>query len=198
MITVEEARARGITLPSDEDAAQALVDEQEAWLARRIGPLDEEFVETFYVGVRQARGRLALRRFTDAVVVEDNGAAVDPDRIALLDRGASVGLVYPYAPWWTGPYVTVTYTPNDELEVRRVLYQLLALEQTPDTAGLQSETLGDYSYSRGAATADPVSQRAALVASLLPKRDPALTIIASSSRYLAESDPVINRAEPWP
>lgn len=200
MITVEEARARGIDLPADEDAAQALVDEQEAWLARRIGPLDEEITETFYVGAYRASDvKLGLRRYTDAVVVTDGGVLVADERIALLDNGSSIGHVYQAtatALGWTGPYVTVAYTPTDELEVRRALYGLLSLETEPIGSELESETIGQYAYKLGGRSSSPVSTRAALVSELLPKRDQALSVIVAVSRRLAGYDPVINAPEP--
>jgi hypothetical protein len=199
VITVEEARARGIALPADEDAAQAIVDEQEAWLARRIGPLDEEITETFYVGVVRTSTKLGLRRYTDAVVVTDGGVLVDEDELALLDNGSSVGHVYgtslPLLAW-RGPYVSVVYTPTDELEVRRALYGLLSLETDPLGSELESETLGDYSYTRGGRAVTPAATRAALVSEILPKRDQALSVLVAVSRRLGPWDPVINAPEP--
>lgn len=198
MITVEEARSRGIALPADDDAAQAIVDEQEAWLARRIGPLDEEITETFYVGLSRTDCKLALRRYTDAVVVTDNGVLVDAERVILLDNGSAVGLRVPSTGPYVGPYITVVYTPSDELEVRRALYGLLSLETAPIGGELESETLGDYSYTRGGRSSSPTATRAALVSEVLPKRDQGETIIVASSRRLVDEDPIINRAEPWP
>lgn len=193
MITVGEVRARGVTLPEDADAAQAIVDEQEAWLARKIGPLDGERTETFYVGVSRTWGKLALTRYTDAVAVVDGTSTIDPTALAMVDRGSAVTRVYP-AQWWTGPYVSVTYTPNDEEEVRRVLYELVSLAAQP-VGALESETIGSYSYSRGGGAVATPASRAALASSLLPTRDQALTLKAVSRRVMPY-DPVINRAEP--
>lgn len=193
MLTIAEVRARGVELPSDVDAAQAVIDEQEAWLERKIGPLDGERTETFYVGLGGTWGKLALSRYTDEVAVVDGGSVVDPAILALVDRGSAITRIYP-ATWWTGPYVTVTYTPNDEDEVRRALYGLVSLEAQPAGA-LESETIGAYAYSRGAATVAKPATRAALASAILPTRDPALTLKAVSRRLVYE-DPVINRAEP--
>jgi len=76
MITLVEARDRGIELPADDVVAQDIIDEQEAWLARRIGPLEGPRTETFYVGVAATYGKLGLRRYTDLVTIVDGGYTV--------------------------------------------------------------------------------------------------------------------------
>ena len=194
LITIAQARARNVPLPVDDTAAQDVIDEQEAWLARRIGPLTGSRAETFYVGLSETRGKLGLRRHTDAVVVTDAGAAVAADQYRLTDDGASIARVYS-APsrWWTGPYVTATYTPNDQAEVESALYDLVALASTPAT-GYASEQIGAYSYRKGAGSVTVAAQRAAIVSALLPKHDHAVTLMGP--RRLSDIDPVINRAEP--
>lgn len=190
MITVAEARARGIGLPADEDAAQDIIDGEESWLVRKIGPLDGPRTETFYVGLAVTRGKLGLRRYTDAVTVTDGGVAVTNFR--LVDDGSAIIHIYAAASqWWTGPYVLATSTPTDEDEVRKALFALVAIAAEPQ-GSMDSESIGDYSYSRGAQT--PAQLRASIVASLLPKRDAAYTI--HSNRHLGLGDPVINRPEP--
>ncbi len=193
LITLEEARARGVALPADDTAAQDVIDEQEAWLARRIGLLVGERTETFYVALSATSGKLGLARFTDSVDVTDGGVAVDPDLLRLIDRGSAI--VYAYAAarrWWTGPYVAATYTPNDETEVRGALFSLFALAVQP-VNGYQSEQIGSYSYQRGTGSTSAAAARGVIVASLLPKHDPALTL---ESRFrVLPSDPVINRPE---
>lgn len=197
MITIAEARARGIALPSDDAVAQNIIDETEAWLARRIGPLDGERTETFYVGVSAAHGKLSLRRYTDSVDVTDGGSAVAAGHYRLVDNGSAIHLKYA-APsqWWTGPYVEVTYTPNDEDEVRRVLFMLLAMAVDEHADGpYQSETIGDYSYTKGSASSLAGSgTRGALADSILPKRD-AATTLHSVSRPLHRGDQIINLPE---
>jgi hypothetical protein len=197
VITVAEARARGIPLPSDDLVAQDIVDEWEAWLARRIGPLDGSRSETFYVGISTTDSKLSLRRFTDDVTLTDGGHSVADDQFRLVDNGAAVTHTYAAAnQYWTGPYVTATYEPNDAAEVRRVLYQLLALAMDEHADGpYASETLGDYAYSKGSSASQAVATRATLVASLLPRRDAAGTL-HSISRGAEADDPVINRSEP--
>lgn len=195
LITVAQARARGVALPSDADAAQAVIDEQEAWLARRIGPLVGSRSETFYVGLGETRGRLGLARYTDSVTLTDGGAAVAVDQYRLEARGSAVARVYS-APsrWWTGPYVVATYTPNDQTEVESVLLSLVALAAQP-VGPFESEQMGAYSYRRSSQGGYTVAgQRAALVSSLLPRHSPLVTL--TGPRRIAAVDPVINRAEP--
>lgn len=179
MITVAEARARGLALPSDDDAAQDVIDEQEAWLAARIGPLVGERTETFWVGLGVSDGKLSLTRRTDSVAVVDGGSPVDAAQIRLIDDGAAFRLRYPYG-WraWTGPFVEVTYTPNDELLVQRALYELLALAAPGAIGPFASETMGDYSYSRNTATGSSIGSAAkgAIVASILPRRPQLMTV----------------------
>jgi hypothetical protein len=197
VITVNEARARGIlSLPTVDATAQQIIDEQEAWLARRIGPLGGERTETFYVGVSSTHGKLALARYTDEVDLTDAGVTVDSDDFLLIDKGSAVTRAHHFGQrWWRGPYVTATYEPNDANEVRRVLFDLVSLAAAP-VGPYNSESIGDYSYSHGLPGSQTDAQtRAALVSALLPKRDAALTISAVGRR-LRYGDPVIN-AEVW-
>lgn len=195
VVNLPDARLRGIDLPSDDVVAQDLLDEQEAWLARRIGQLTGERTETFLVGFSTA-GKLALRRYTDSVVVTDAGSTVAAGYFRLIDNGAAIERTYSYSPqWWVGPYVTATYTPNDLLEVQRAIYDLAALAAEPASA-LDSEDLGDYAYTRGIGVRSIGVKRSAVATSLLPKRDPLLSV-PILSRRLGDDDAVINRTEPW-
>lgn len=195
LIVLADARARGIDLPSDDGAAQDIIDEQEAWLARRIGPLTGSRTERFYTGLAASHGKLGLRRYTDSVAVTDGGSLVATGNYRLVDDGSAIHHSYQAASqWWSGPYVDAEYEPNDLIEVKRVLYGLLALAAQPPGV-YQSERIGDYSYTKSLPGGETVaSQRAALVSSLLPKRDSATTLY--SARPLGYGDPVINRAEP--
>lgn len=198
-VTLEEVRARGIALPTDDDAAQAVIDEQEAWLARRIGPLEGERTEEFYVGRARTRDALGLRRYTDAVELADNGVTIDADDIRLVELGSAVrrrALTAPRA--WMGPYVTVTYTPNDLTEVRRVLFALCALEGPAGASGpFQSERIGDYSYTRGGTTGvdDLAGAKAILVDGIVPARNRPTTTYSLAKRLLEPYDPIINLPE---
>lgn len=193
LITVLQARARSVPLPADDDAAQDVIDEQEAWLARRIGPLTGSRTETFYVGTAERRGKLGLRRHTDSVTVTDAGVAVAADQFRLIDDGSAITKVYTASSaWWAGPYVTATYEPNDLVLVESALYDLCALASSPATA-YDAETIGSYAYRKGAQTRTVAAQRAVIASSLLPKHDQLVTVL--SARKLGADDPVINRAE---
>lgn len=194
MITLGEARARGISLPADDDVAQDIIDEQESWLARKLrGPLEGSRTETFHVGYARQTGKLALARYTAAVTVTDGAAGLAPDQFRLVDAGSAIErLETGSSLYWTGPYVAVVYTPSDEDEVRRVLFDLVALYATP-ASDKQAEQMGAYSYS-GGGVGNRTAARAVLAAGLIPKRDPLVSMVAVSRR-LAIEDPVINRAE---
>ena len=109
------------------------------------------------------RGPLGLLRPTDAVAVVDNGAPVADSDIRLLRQGT---LVERAAGGWNGPLVEVTYTPNDALEVVRVVIELCRMTLTE--TGYQSEQIGDYRYAKhlrpAPGEADP---RKALIRSLM-------------------------------
>jgi hypothetical protein len=175
-----------------------MIDEQESWLARRIGPLEGPRTQTFYVGIGATYGKLGLKRFTDSVTLTDGGTTVDTGHYRLVDEGSSVVRRYESpTQWWTGPYVEATYIPNDEDEVRRVLYQLVTIAADPNAESpFNSEQIGGYSYSKGAAQGAGAveGRKSALALSLLPVHDAALTLF-SISRPLEYGDPVINRAE---
>ncbi len=204
LIVLAEARKRVPSLPSNDTAAQQIIDEQEAWLARRLGgPLIGDRTETFWItGAYRVRpdlyvGKLALSRYTDEVTIEDNGDAVDAEDFRLIDRGSAVILsANSLARYWTGPYVAVTYEPNDLIEVKRVLYQLIAWEADPPTV-LQGERIGSYSYTQATSLTGikPTYARAALAGELIPKRDP-LTSLISLPRYVGRDPWVINLPEP--
>jgi hypothetical protein len=95
----------------------------------------------------------------------------------------------------------MTYTPNDEVLVRKALYDLVAVDLKPEAGEITSETLGSYSYQRGAgfAQAPAPYQKAIIVASLLPKPNQLQTLYAAS-RPIQPDDPVINAPEyePYP
>ena len=83
-----------------DDAFQAVIDQEEAWLARRIGPLTGIRTEIFR-GVR-ARQVIRLQRPTEnvddayasAFLVEDRGIDVTAN-VILLRNGWRVGLLIP-------------------------------------------------------------------------------------------------------
>lgn len=167
VISVDEARARGINLPSDVDAAQGIIDEQEAWLTARIGPLTGMRTETFRVdGSHDAT--LYLARHTDSVEVTDGASDLTLDDDYLLGNGHVTRVFGSYGARWIGPTVDVTYEPSED-EVRRVLFGLVGLASVV-SGPYDSETIGAYSYSRGSGSGSVPAQRAALADSLVPRR----------------------------
>jgi hypothetical protein len=192
VINLADARARGIDLPPDDAVAQDILDSVEARATRKLGALTGSRTERFYVG-RNPYGKLSLSRYTASVTITDNSVAVDADDYRLIDNGSGIYRTATIRNW-TGPYVDVTYTPADEDELRQVLYDLVALRAQP-ASRYNSERIGDYSYSRNRDTT--AAQEAALLSSLLPKRDP-LTSAYIAPRRLVSDSPIINLPEVWP
>ena len=145
--SIAEVRALVTTSLSDTDL-QAIIDREEEWLAGRIGQLVGERIETFYP--ERLDEPLYLRRHTDAVTVVEAGVQLAADdflftpSMAVTRRSAGS--------YWRVP-VAVTYTPNDAGSVRRVVIELVRM--CVSETGLQSETIGAYSYTRGGATDRP-------------------------------------------
>ena len=196
VVSVEQVRALVDSDLSDADL-QAVIDREEAALAREIGPLVGPRTQTFYVSSRPDNypQSLMLTRPTSAVSVTEAGTGMDPAKVVLrgagyvVDRGTGTP---PYldGSHWAGPTVAVTYTPNDELEVERVVIELCRLTVTE--TGYLSETIGDYTYSRGArggAINPTESARAKLIETLKPP------VPAHTSRTL----PVVTTTDvaPW-
>ena len=173
------------------DQVQDVINREEAALARQITELSGERTQAFYVGDPAARGLwwdvismswpqgrspwatlwmandrmgpLGLLRPTSAVVVVDNGETVADSDIRLLRQGT---LVERGAGGWNGPLVEVTYTPDDELEVERVVIELCRLTMTE--TGYQEEQIGDYRYVKALRQGGtPVDPRKALIRSLM-------------------------------
>lgn len=120
MLSTDEARALITTSLSDEDLA-AVIAREEAWLARRIGPLQGERTETF--ATVSGDEILRLARPTSSATVEDEaGSITDLDlqgwSDVVLDADGSRG--------WSGD-AQVTYEPSDAEEVKRALITLVRL-----------------------------------------------------------------------
>ncbi len=145
------------------DTLQKVINREEAWLARRVGALIGERTETFHVRTEDADDPLHLQRPTSTVDVEDNGVAAT---VLLLRDGTQVEKT---TGWWVGP-VAVTYTPNDSDEVTRVVIELVRL--AVNATAYESETIGDYSYSRSSAGQTTTAQRNALARELQPMQGP--------------------------
>lgn len=146
----------------EETALQGIIDREEAWLARRIGQLAEERTVVYYVRLHDLDDPLLLLRPTAEVEVEDGGVTLDEDVIRLLGNGT---IVERADASWVGPTVAITYEPNDGLEVKAALIELVRLRLTE--TGYTSERIGEYSYTRGTST---LSARNAIAYELLPDR----------------------------
>jgi hypothetical protein len=177
ILTPDEVRARNVELPTDAAAAQDIIDENEAWLEARIGQLVGERTEQFFVGWGIERGPLYLARTTSSVVIVDGGITLVPiDDYRIIEKGSALLRTdtTAFAPYWIGPHVLVTYEPNDEQRVRRVLIGLVATE-TDVSTGYQSEQIGSYSYNLGT-PGGREQYRASLASSLIPERPPTQSV----------------------
>lgn len=163
LVTVAEVRALVSSELSDDDL-QDVIDREEAELAARIGPLTGARTEVFYPD--HSTERLYLRRPASTVTVSNDGTAVtlgDEDgEYRLIGNGT--GVHYISSNW--GGIVTVAYTPNDELRVKRVLIELIRLTSTE--TGYVAERIGQYSYQRAQTPGAAGATREALIRSLLP------------------------------
>lgn len=164
LLTLAEARALVSTRLGDVDL-QGVIDREEAWLARRIGALSGSRTQTFHVRSADRDDPVRLRRPTSTVTVTDAGVLLAGSSVRLLRNGAAVEKT---TGSWTGP-VAVASTPNDTEEVRRVIAELIRVGVS--ASPYESETIGDYSYSRGSA-GTPDAQRHALVRDLVPHGGP--------------------------
>lgn len=161
----------------DDEAVQKLIDREEAWLARQLkGALVGDRTARYWIRDVDLDNPLDLMRPTDEVAVSDFGTDVDADLIRLLGNGTRVERAD--GPW-LGPWVEVTYEPNDLLEVQRVLIELCRLSIA--ASAYQSESIGDYSYTLAAP--GPAVTRRALVRELLPLRGPGTIRLHSSLRH---------------
>ena len=176
-LSLAELRALVASPLSDVDL-QKVIDREESWLARQIGPLTGSRTETYYLRDIDTDDPLALRRPTSSVTVKDgvgttHEETVGATHIRLLANGTAVERADSS---WLGPKVTAVYTPNDGNEVKRVLIDLLRLTLT-DT-GYDSETIQDYTYRRGSGAL--AMTRRALARSLVPSRKNATVRLRSS------------------
>lgn len=145
VVSITEMRALVNTSLSDVDL-QAVIDREESWLAGRVGVLVGERTDTFRPGFSDTI--LYLRRRAESVVVTDDGVALVADTDYLftpstgsLRRGTTT------APLAWGGVVTVAWTPSDEAAVKRAVIELV--RGTLGETGMDSETIGEYAYTRG-------------------------------------------------
>ena len=159
LVALSEVRALVETGLSDVDL-QAVIDREEGWLAARIGALTGARTDTFTPGLTDTP--IYLSRRAASVVVTDNALPVAAADLRFVPES---GMVRRIAGAWTGP-VAVTYTPTDADAVKRAVIELV--RGTVTETGNDAETLGDYSYTRGDATAR--LGRLALARSVLLRR----------------------------
>lgn len=174
-----EAQAANIGLELSVEALQDAIDEEEAWLARRIGPLEGERTQRFPLsGLSPTSSEVRLRRPTAEIVATLDGVALTtvelrPDgyTVARLPEGTHYGGI-----------VAITYTPTDRLEVKRALRELLSLTLGMQASGgLQAEIMGSYSYTRAAGSA--TRRRRSIVRELLGTGQAGSTRLLSSVHH---------------
>jgi hypothetical protein len=182
--TVSDLRAL-VPSPLTDGQLVSIIAREEAALARQITDLSGERTQLYYIGdpaamglwwdsavwapgtriwiLSDRMGPLGLLRPTDAVTVKDNGVTVSSGDVRLLRQGT---LVERAAGGWQGPLVEVTYTPNDSLEVVRVVIELCRMTMTE--TGFQAENIGDYGYKKHLRPAPgEIDPRKALIRSLM-------------------------------
>lgn len=179
VLTLERARGMGLGAELGDEDLQAAIDREEAWLARRIGPLTGERPEAFPLAhIRPTSHEVRLRRPTDEVQLMQSGATVD--EVELRHDGWRVALL-PEGSHFTGP-VECTYTPTDEAEVEGALIELLSLRLgTASSAGLAGEIMGSYSWTRAQGSSTRI--RASIVRQLLEPATAGSTRLSSSVRH---------------
>ena len=137
LVVLADAQSR-----AGSDVTQDMIDEEEAWLVTKIGPLTGERTETFTLPARLHGivDALYLSRRTDSVdAFTSDGSARTQYRLIgdyIVERNPDA------TETWTDPLV-VTYTPNDEEIVKGVIYDLLTVRLLP--TNLQSIRVGQYS-----------------------------------------------------
>ena len=137
MLTTAEARALITTSLSDSDLA-AVIARQEAWLARRVGPLDGSRTETFITPAGTEVLQLARPAVAGSIVAVDEGGAVTD-----FDLRGWADVVRTSGSWTTT--TEVSYTADDEAEVKEAIITLVRLAVTE--SGYQAEAIQGYSAS---------------------------------------------------
>lgn len=124
LITTEEVEARFAT-GLDTDTLQEVIDQQESWLTRKIGQLTGERTLTMHP---DPIGPIYLPRPCDDCTVQVNGDDLDASRFRLTGTTLEYLSGTVPVPWWGT--IAVTFTPNDESEVKDALMQLVHLTVT--------------------------------------------------------------------
>ena len=158
MLELDTARAL-ITTSLDDDQLTEAITREEAWLARRVGPLSGSRTELFVPS--DGDERLLLRRPTEAVsIIDDSGAVSLYDLRGWADVVRTSGA-------WSGE-VLIDYDPSDADEVVRVLVTLLRL-----TLGESAYTAqAAQGYSSSVSVVEQKRSRYAALRSLMRPREP--------------------------
>jgi hypothetical protein len=173
LVSIADVRALVRSRLSDPDL-QAIIDREEAWLAGKVGALTGERTDTFMPGLGDTP--LYLRRRAESVVMTDAGRTLAASEFLFTPSSGMIRRIWTpdladNPPWrqlylgWQGT-VSATYTPSDAAAVQRAVIELV--RGTVGETGLDAETIGTYSYTRGA-SAGRVS-RAALARGILVRR----------------------------
>ena len=171
--SIAEVRALVRSRLSDADL-QVVIDREEGWLAGRVGPLTGSRTDTFTPGLGDTP--LYLRRRAESVVLTDSGRTLAASEFLFTPSTGQIRRIWTPdlqgdPPWrqlylgWQGT-VNATYTPADEADVKRAVIELVRL--AVGETGFDSETMGTYSYTRGASSGR--LSRAGLARGILVKR----------------------------
>lgn len=172
LLQIREVRAVIGTGLSDTDLQDA-IEREEASLTSEIGALVGERIVT--VSPYDFDAPLWLERPASTVVVTDNAVTADVRVLGSYAVERATGS-------WYGP-VEITYTPTDELAVKRVLLGLLKLSLDDIQSGaMEYEQMGSYSY-RMANGERLTGQRQSLVDSLRPRRSDLSSVSVRSSLW---------------
>jgi hypothetical protein len=182
-VSIAEVRALVRSRLGDVDL-QAIIDREESWLATKVGALAGARSDTFNPGI--ANVPLYLPRLATLTGVTDGGIALSASDYRFtpssgcLQRatqanpwpsatnapfGYAVPGVEPFFPSWQSP-VVITWTPADAAAVAAAVIGLV--RGTVGETGMDSETIGDYQYTRGQSAAR--LSRANLVRTVLLRR----------------------------
>ena len=140
LVLLADAQAR-----SGASVTQAMIDEEEAWLESRIGPLSGELSETFTLpaNLHGTIDAVYLSRRTDVLTsFTSNGTPLITSTDWRLLNGYVVEKVSDSTAAWDDPLIAI-YTPNDLVIVKGIIYDLLTYRTLP--SNLQSVRIGAYS-----------------------------------------------------
>jgi|SRR6185369_11089752 len=186
LLTTDEATGAGIGAQLATADLQAAINEEEAWLARKLGgaPLEGERTERFPLSYLRVRSHeVVVARpidLAETLTVMSDGADIS-DTVEVRGDGRHVALsIVDHIGYRITGAWEVTYTPGDLLEVKRALKALLGLS-LGTTGGLSSEIIGSYSYTRAAGSATKI--RRSIVRDLRGEPSAASIRILSSVRY---------------